>query len=67
MPSKKAVADLVSDGRLSHPSASRAVNAFSLAGCNDDMPLAITLNAPFSGVASRDVVVTSAAPGAVPF
>lgn len=62
---EKAVADLIGDANSSHPSASRAVNAPFITRSEDDKPMAATRDPPSSGVASPDVVLPTAVPGAV--
>lgn len=67
MLSEKAVAHLIGDQSPSHPSASQAANAPFLSWSDDDKPVPVARGPPSSGLVSRDVVVTSAAPAAVPF
>lgn len=62
---EKAVADLTGDRRPCHSSGQHAVEAFSISGSNDDKPIAFARVVPSSGVASRDVVVSSPVSGAV--
>lgn len=61
-----AVANLVCDWSSSYPSASHAVNAPSLAGSDGDTPLVGVRVPPSFGVASCDVEILLAVPGAMP-